>query len=214
MRKTGHTVQRQIHRGRQRFGKMVVFLAYRLPAHERFPVHMHDEKILEIHPREQKVGNGPGLVFIELFLAVHIDVAVDPDHDFRMPVFAPHIAVTVHRRLVHSAADDVRRKRQRNLVFTEKTVELLQITVFGRALANDHDRIDQRFSFLSAHSVQIYGKGIPEKRPVRYCRRKFSTLSTPEKSEIRAIVEPSCKVLLMMPTSEMRNRLASRISVL
>lgn len=55
---------------------------------------------------------------------------------------------------------------------------------------------------------------MPEKQPVRYCFLKLAILPTPAKSEIRASVEPSCRVFVIMPTSETRKRAASRISVL
>lgn len=100
---------------------------------------------------KRKSGTVSGLVLIELFLAVQINVPIHPDHDLGVFQFAANVAVPVHRRLVNTAADHPGGKGEPDFVFAEKTVYLLQINIFRSALANDDHRLGQRFAFLFAH---------------------------------------------------------------
>lgn len=89
-----------------------------------------------------KSGITGRLVVVQPFLAVYINVLVHPDHDLGVFHLPPDIAVPVHRRLVSSRTDDLPRKRERDMIGSEKTVQLLQIHIFGRAFTDDDDRFD------------------------------------------------------------------------
>lgn len=103
-----------------------------------------------------KSGITGRLVVVQPFLAVQVNVLVHPDHDLGVFHLPPDIAVPVHRRLVGPRTDDLPRERERDMIGPEKTVQFLQIHVFGRAFADNDNRFNHVMTFRLVHIFIIY----------------------------------------------------------